>query len=296
MLVLPALWSLLMLCVSLFARRGAAAWAAAAVLGAYATAHVGLFGWPTWPPSPGRHGVVFAGVVGLVGGAAIGVMRGGWPVWLVRVGCAAVGLGLVGWKRFAVEREWTLSEAASWPAMALSVAMMWWLLDGLSRRRAGGDRPDLAANDAPARPERVGAWGVASAVIGMSAAFVVIVGAAMGEGQSLGALAVALLAGAGVAVFGVRAELGAMGTGAAVMIASAMWWSVVMWAELPWWMAAGFGVAPLAACVGEAPIVRGWAPWARALMRVAAVSAVMAAVGGPSAVRELMTHSSEYGM
>lgn len=292
--VLPALWTLTMIFASAFARRAGAVWVGAAVLGAYLIAHAGLFGWPTMPPSPARHGVAWAGVVGAMGGALIVAMRGKrWGGWIVRAMCVAAGMGLVGWKRFNIEREWSAAELVAWGAMCVGAMVVWGAMDTLARshhsRRAGTQGGGIGGGTQDA-------WLVAAAVVGLSAPIVVIVGAAMGEGQALGALAVALVVGAIGAVWTGRVEIGAVGVGVMVMIAASMWWSAVMWASLPWWMAVGFCAAPVAGLVGDAPFVRERRGWVRTVARVVAVCAVAAAVGGPSAVRELLAHWAEYGM
>lgn len=285
-LVLPVAWAAMWLTAAIFSRRAKVVCVGVAVLGSYVIAHVGLFGWPTFPPTPARHGIAWAGVVGLVGGAAIGFARGrAMRAWLVRAACVSAGMVLVGWSRFGLERAWTAFECVWFVVVWAGATAMWWMIDSVAGPSEGGST----------RMPRDG-WIIASSVAGLSAPVVVLVGSAVGEGQVLGALASALMVGALVAMLPRGPSMGSVGAGVAVMIAAMVWFDAMLWATLPAWMVVGFCAAPAAGFVSDALLFRSRPPWIRSVVRVSAVSGVMMAVGGMSAVREWMALSGEFGM
>lgn len=283
-LVLPVAWAVLMLGASRYSSRTSAACVGAALLGSYLIAHIGLFGWPTFPPTPARHGIAWAGGVGLVGGAAVGfACNQTRRAWLARAACVALGMGLIGWSRLAIDRSWSAGEYVSFAVAWIGATAMWGMTDSLARTDKRGSE----------RMPRDG-WIVAFLMAGLSAPPVVIVGSALSEGQLLGTLASAMIVGAAVTMLSRGPSMGSTGIGIAVMIMSMVWFDTMLWATLPVWMVVGFCAAPAAGFIGDLPTFRPRAPWIRSVVRAAAVSVAMLAVGGPSVLHEWMEHAEEF--
>lgn len=280
--VLPAIVAAAIVALGRDGRR--AVLSALATFAAYMTAHLALFGWPSFPPAPARHGVAWAALAALACGVLVANQRTAIR-WLWRCACIVISMALVGWRRFTLDRPWTAAEALWLGLMFLGSIVLWAGLERAARDQS-----------ADSRWTRAGAWLVAAASTGTSAIIVVIVGAAMGEGQALGGLALALLAAGALSLTSRGSVMGPGAVSVTAIAASMLWLSAVMWAELPPWIAVGMCAAPFAALLAELRPFRGLNAPLRTIIRAAVVALAGAAIGGPSALRELTAHADEYGV
>ncbi|MCZ6597349.1 MAG: hypothetical protein O7B99_06915 [Planctomycetota bacterium] len=235
---------------------GRRAWAVPLAIGlGFFVAHGIVIGWPSLlnPVSINQKVAHVAVAAAIWSALEVCASRLGRAVW---VGRLLVVFGAVWWPLgFMREHHWTARESAAWTVVLVAaVAVGWGALEALCRRRHGFSLPLALA--------------VACAGAGGALHFA--------KSDSLAQLAGALAAaiGAGVIVARWRPDLDlSPAAGPIVLVLAVLVLAGRFAAELSGPCALLVAYAPLAAWLGELPIVVGRRPWQAALVRVVLVAA-----------------------
>jgi hypothetical protein len=252
--LLPAVAAGALLAFAGFAggRAAAGGWGGAlAVGGAYVAGHVGLFGWPSFPPAEATKWFPYLAIAASLVGAVESTPRCRPAVrWLVRLVIGAVAL----WEMFSVVGAGAF--AASLVAVLVFLGSI-----GVLERRLGR-----------------ASFLLVLAVTGTAASVAIVLSGSALVAQLGGVLAAALGALFPFALAGWPS--GSWGRGVvfpAALVLASLVLVAHFYAELSVAGAVLLGVAPSASWVGEAGPVRRLHPWQAALVRGAAVAVVAGA-------------------
>ncbi len=251
-----------------FSRAGLAG--AVALPAGYTAGHVGLIGWPAWPPIDATsHWPVYLALAGAgVALVAVSVPAPAWVRALLRVLLASAVPALL--LRPRLQHSWSRSEGALWLiALAVLIGLVWTVLERAALEPASG-----------------GSGGVLTALVltltaALGSAAVLISGSAL-LAQLAGALAAAL----GVAVVAAclleRSFIGAVPV--AVLLIAAFWINGYFYVAMPAASVLLLAVAPLAAGLPRLPLLRRYSSYQSAAIALL-VTLVLAAAAVALAYR-----------
>jgi hypothetical protein len=229
-------------------RRGR--WGVAVGLGlGYLAGHVGILGWPNFPPVESKECVAWLALMATVLGvveSAVDLPR--WSRWTIRGLFVALSLGLV--LRSKVENGWTAIESAAWfGGLELVLLASWWNLEEQAERLTGPG------------------WVVPLGLVSVGWAVVQTLGGGASTGQLDGVLASTFLG--ALLSMGLRPgpALSRGGPPVALTVLAGLGLTGYFYAEVPAVSAILLTLAPWAPWVDRIGFIRRRSYWTRASVR-----------------------------
>jgi len=252
---------------------------ALALIAATALAHIGLFGSPTFPPTPVTHAYFWAALLAFIPAASAAAnLR--WPRILPRIAAAAILAWMI-LRRNAANEDWSLLAFINWTALAaISITAVGELWHIVARSLNRDDSRLTAASPAI----------MFSVVIASAAPVVLMAGSLDVPSKLLGAIAAAIIALA-AASFVLRdnaAGFAAAAVGGLVLPAILL--HAALYSTLGFPYAVPLLLAPLGAFLACAPIIRSRGPVIRAIAMITGAGTIAAI----PAIVAIINYAGEY--
>ena len=234
---------------------GRSVWGAVAIGLSYLVAHVGVQGWPTFPPVPVEHGLFWIALIVLAGAIALEVAHAREVGRGVFVGLAIVASVWLITRRMWHEdvARWTAWQGAMWVGVLSIGAALHVLFVGALARSADCDNELVGSAQRGSRLAEFDMPFVLSGVIGLGGLLVTLNGKFLALGILSGAVALSLLVCAGVALFAKGASIARGGQLVAGVLGLMIWLDACLWGEFEYGYAVVLAMAP--ACAAGATLV-----------------------------------------